>query len=147
MAEAKTLDMSSILMEAYDVADSINRSVEVADYLYWKHAMENDLQAQSVVREFNKAKELFEECERFGHFHPDYHASLDRVQAVQVKFDNVQSIREYKEAEERLDELLYTVSKMIAGAVSDTIKVPGGLDTGGGGCSGGSCSGGCSSCG
>nr|WP_157334886.1 YlbF family regulator [Paenibacillus lutrae] len=147
MAEAKTLDMSSILMEAYDVADSINRSVEVADYLYWKQAMENDLQAQSVVREFNKAKELFEECERFGHFHPDYHASLDRVQAVQVKFDNVQSIHKYKEAEERLDELLYTVSKMIAAAVSDTIKVPGGLDTGGGGCSGGSCSGGCSSCG
>ncbi|MFS0839442.1 YlbF family regulator [Paenibacillus sp. 1P03SA] len=148
VAEAKTMDMSSILMGAYQVGDLINNSAEVADYLYWKQAVEQDFEAQRLVREFNKAKDLFEECERFGHFHPDYHAALDKVQAVQSRLEQVQSIKEFKEAEERLDQLLYTISKTIATAVSDTIKVPGGLDTGsGGGCSSCGSGGSCSSCG
>lgn len=104
-----------------------------------------------MVRQFDKKKELFEECQRFGHFHPDYHAALGQVQEIQNQLDSLESVRRFKLAEERLDNLLYSISQTIAHSVSDTIKVPSNDPlTSGGSCStgscstGGSCSGGCS---
>lgn len=145
--EARTLDMSAVLMEAYDLGDMIKASVETADYIYWKQVMEEDQTAQTLIRKLQSKKQLFEECQRFGHFHPDYHAALEQVKQVQDELDAAESVKRFKEAEEKLDELLYDVSKTIASAVSETIKVPSNkLLPEGGGCSSGgscSCSGGC----
>lgn len=143
--ESRTLDMSAILLEAYDLADMIKYSAETADYLYWKQAKDADPEVARLVKEFAKKKELFEECERFGHYHPDYHEALDQVKAVQAQLDEVEAVRKYKEAERKLDDLLYTVSETIARSVSETIKVPSNdpLASSGGCSSGGSCSGNC----
>ncbi|GAA3407128.1 YlbF family regulator [Paenibacillus hodogayensis] len=148
MTETQTLDMTHLLMQAYEVGDMINSSAEVAEYKQWKNAVERDSEIQNAVAAFAKAKLAFEECERFGHFHPDYHAALDIVNKAQAALDRFEAVRRYKEAEARLDDLLYTVSETIAHAVSDTIKVPSNnpLPTGGS-CGAGGCSGGCSSCG
>ncbi|MDF2963146.1 MAG: hypothetical protein K0S39_4881, partial [Paenibacillus sp.] len=122
---------------------------ETSDYLYWKQRKDEDPQVKELVKLFNKKKELFEECQRFGHFHPDYHAALEQVKAIQEQLDNLESVKYFKQAEQRLDDLLFTVSQMIAHSVSDSIKVPSNeMQTGGscssGSCStGGSCSGGC----
>jgi cell fate (sporulation/competence/biofilm development) regulator YlbF (YheA/YmcA/DUF963 family) len=151
VTEAYTLDMSAILMQAYDIGDMIKSSSETADFLYWKQRIDEDSQVSDLVRLFDKKKVLFEECQRFGHFHPDYHSALDQVQAIQQQLDNLESVRRFKEAEQRLDDLLFTISQTIAHSVSETIKVPSNnpLAEGGscstGSCStGGSCSGGCS---
>lgn len=147
--EAYALDMSTLLLEAYDLGDRINGSAEVVDYLYWKRRMKEDAEVHRLVREFQRYKDKFEECERFGHFHPDYHAAMDAVRDFQAKMDAHETIRRFKEAESRLDDLLHSVTKMIARSISETIKTPGAdeaLTDGGcsGGCSsGGSCSGGC----
>ncbi|AVF27005.1 hypothetical protein ERICIV_02863 [Paenibacillus larvae subsp. larvae] len=149
MTEVNSLDMSAVLLHAYDVGDLINASTEVADYLYWKKKMEQDEEVQKLVCLFIQKKERFEECERFGHFHPDYHAALEEVQRVQDALDRLEPFHKFKEAEFRLDDLLYTVSKTIAEAVSDSIKVPSDIASlaeasGCAGCaSGGSCSGKC----
>jgi cell fate (sporulation/competence/biofilm development) regulator YlbF (YheA/YmcA/DUF963 family) len=151
VTEAQTLDMSAILMQAYDLGDMIKSSAETAEFLYWKQRIDQDTQVSGLVRQFDKKKELFEECQRFGHFHPDYHAALGQVQEIQNQLDSLESVRRFKLAEERLDNLLYSISQTIAHSVSDTIKVPSNdpLASGGscstGSCStGGSCSGGCS---
>lgn len=148
--EAQSLDMSAILMQAYDLGDMINVSAETADYLYWKRRKDEDPEVHELVKQFNKKKELFEECQRFGHFHPDYHAALEQVQAIQSRLDGLESVHGFKAAEQRLDELLYVISETIARSVSDTIKVPsndplakGGGCSSGGCSSGGSCSGSC----
>ncbi|MGG1514757.1 YlbF family regulator [Paenibacillus oryzisoli] len=143
--ETETLDMSAILMQAYDMGDMINSSAEVADYLYWKRAVEGSQEVKDLQRVFAKKKELFEECERFGHYHPSYHEALDAVNDVQAQLHAIEAVRKYKEAEDRLDDLLFTVSTTIANAVSDSIKVPSNnpLPTGKGCSSGGSCSGNC----
>ncbi|PZE22537.1 YlbF family regulator [Paenibacillus xerothermodurans] len=141
ITEAQTLDMSAILMRAYDLGDMIKLSAETADYLYWKQRKDNDPEAAALVKLLQKKKELFEECQRFGHFHPDYHAALEQVQNIQDKLDAVESVRQYKKAEQRLDDLLYNVSQLIAHSVSETIKVPSNDPlASGGGCSSGSCS-------
>lgn len=143
--EAQSLDMAAILMQAYDVGDLINRSQEAADYLYWKQVLEQDTNAQEGIRRLAKLKDLFEETQRFGHFHPNYHEALDKVKAAENELAELESVSRFKDAEERLDDLLYTVSETIARAVSDSIKVPSNqLLPNEGGCShGGSCSGKC----
>ncbi|OAS13528.1 YlbF family regulator [Paenibacillus oryzisoli] len=143
--ETETLDMSAILMQAYDMGDMINSSAEVADYLYWKTEVENSREVKDLQIVFARKKDAFEECERFGHYHPSYHDALAAVNDVQEKLLAVEAVRKYKEAEDRLDDLLFTVSTTIAHAVSDSIKVPSNnpLPTGKGCSSGGSCSGNC----
>ncbi|MBP1156112.1 MULTISPECIES: YlbF family regulator [unclassified Paenibacillus] len=143
--ESQTIDMSAILLGAYELADMIKLSAETADYLYWKQLVEENEEVGRLTKEFAKQKERFEECERFGHYHPNYHEALEQVKKAQEQLDALELVRRFKEAESQLDELLYEVSQMVAHSVSDTIKVPSNdpLASGGGCSSGGSCSGKC----
>jgi len=140
--EMDTLDMSAVLMQAYDMGDMINSSAEVADYLYWKSVVDSSEEVRQMKAVFARKKELFEECERFGHYHPSYHEAMDAVKTAQAELDKIEEVKRFKEAEDRLDDLLFTISTTIAHAVSDSIKVPSNnpLPTGKGCGSGGSCS-------
>jgi len=145
--ETASLDMAALLLGAYELGDMVNQSAEVAEYEYWKKAVERNAEVQQLVKQFNKAKELFAECERFGRFHPDYHAAKDKVQAIERQLSEIECVSRFKAAEQAVDDLLYEIAKQIAESVSDTIKVPSSDPLPKGGCgSGGSCgcgSGGC----
>lgn len=123
-AERSDLDMAQVLLTAYELGDMINQSREVAEYLKWKKIVASSEDIQSKIRILQKKKELFEECERFGHFHPEYHRALEEVKSAEKELDQFEAVRKYKEAENELDTLLYDMSKIIAHAVSDSIKVP-----------------------
>ncbi|UHA75795.1 YlbF family regulator [Paenibacillus sp. 481] len=138
--------MAVLLTNAYELGDMINQSVEVAEFLYWKQRVEMNNDVQRLVNEFARKKELFEETERFGHYHPDYHAAKDAVINIQQQLDAIEEVSQYKQAESALDTLLQQLSETIAYAVSDTIKVPSNDAEPKGGCSTGGCSGGCGSC-
>lgn len=143
---AASLDMAGLLLKAYQVGDMIVDSATVADYLYWKEAVAADDEVQKLKQHFLKAKELFEECQRFGRYHPDYHAARGKVKELQSRLDSFECVSRFKDAEAAVDQLLYEVSCMIAAAVSETVKVPGNEGVSGGCGSGGSCgcgSGGC----
>lgn len=144
-AESQSLDMSAVLLRSYELGDLIKSSKEAADYLYWKQQVEKSPEAGEGIRKLQQKKQLFEECQRFGHFHPEYHAALDEVKKVQEELDAIECVKRFKEAEDRLDDLLYEVSTTIAGSVSESIKVPTDKllsEAGGCGCSEG-CGGGC----
>ena len=143
---AGPLDMAAVLLAAYDLGDMINQSADAADYLYWKARLEQDEEAQALIRRFRKAKERFEECSRFGRFHPDYHEARREAAEMQRKLDECVTIRRFKEAEQAVDDMLREIAVMLARAVSDDIKVPDGGAVQAG-CGGGSCGGGCASCG
>lgn len=148
MLEVRSLDTSQILLEAIELGEMVNQSREVAQYLYWKEQMSGDPEAKEKVKNFQRQKEFFEECERFGHFHPDYHDALGKVRIAEQELEQVESVRNFKQAEDELDNLLYTLAEIIAKSVSEDIKVPSNdpfpKDSGCGNCgSGGSCSGNC----
>ncbi|MBO2944956.1 YlbF family regulator [Paenibacillus sp. F411] len=124
VSELNTVDMAEVLTYAYQLGDMINASVEVADYLYWKQAVENHPDVKALVRELQAKKELFEETERFGHFHPNYHEAKEQVSAVEAKLEGIEEVARFKLAEKNLDELLHSMSETIAFSVSDSIKVP-----------------------
>lgn len=144
--EQQTLDMSKLLIEAYELSDMINNSAVVADYLYWKQVVEEDEQIQAAVRQFERAKLAFEEAERFGHYHPNYHEAMEMAYAKEKELESIEAVKCFKKVEEALDTLLYDISKTLAHAVSESIKVPSNnLIPESSGCgSGGSCNGACS---
>lgn len=138
------MDVTSFVPQAQEVATMINHSEEMNLYLRAKQQLEQHVEAQSYIAKFKKAKEKFEECERFGHFHPNYHEALDAVTAIQQQMDALEVVQAFKTAETALDELLYDVAKTIASAVSESVKVPSNSILPDAGCgSGGSCSGSC----
>lgn|SRR5690625_1480513 len=142
----RPLDTSQVLMGAYEIGDMINASRELQQYLYWKEKMSSDRAAQQGIRTFQRKKDMFEECERFGHFHPDYHKSLEQVHEAEVMLEKIESIRRYKQAETELDDLLIAVAETIAHSISEDIKVPSNDPLPAGDCSSGNCGsgGGCS---
>lgn len=141
MTMTDTIDMSQILLQAYEVADMINASSEVQNYLKAKQELETDIQAQQLIREFQRKKEQFEETQRFGHFHPMYHAAKEEMEQFQRQMDANSAIYQFRRAEEQLDQMLLHVSETIAYSVSESIKVPSNnaFATKGGCGSGGSC--------
>lgn len=140
-------DLALLLSHAYKLGDWIKESAFAAEYIYWKEQVSNDSEAQRLSREFVKAKDKFAECERFGRFHPDYNAALEQVYEIQGRLDSLESVRRYKQAESSLDELLYDITRTLAHAVSETVKVSGNESSGKGCGSGGSCSCGSGGCG
>ncbi|WP_126429649.1 YlbF family regulator [Brevibacillus marinus] len=143
MNATETLDMTLMIDEAYTLAQMINDSREVAEYLAAKQRMEQDAEAQRLRRLFAQKKEQYEEVQRFGKYHPDFARVSEELRETKRALDQLESVRAFKKAEERLDEMLYEVSRTIADAVSPAIKVPSNnpfLEALSGGCgSGGSC--------
>jgi cell fate (sporulation/competence/biofilm development) regulator YlbF (YheA/YmcA/DUF963 family) len=137
-----TPDLSDLMLYAYAIGDSILSSSEVHDYLFWKKEAEQDKQAIALSKLLTKKKELWDECQRFGRFHPDYHSAKEAAEQVERQLDELEVVRRFKLAEQQLDDLLYTVSETIAHSVSDTIKVPSNNPLPSSGCGGN-----CSSCG
>ncbi|HEX7056591.1 MAG TPA: YlbF family regulator [Bacilli bacterium] len=124
VAEKKAIDMGELLLKAYELSDLIKNSAEAAQYLQYKRELANDPLAQSAIREFNKLKERFEECERFGRRHPDFYDTMKKTRHALAEVNAIESVKRYREAEKNLDELLNLVSRTIAHAVSETVKVP-----------------------
>jgi cell fate (sporulation/competence/biofilm development) regulator YlbF (YheA/YmcA/DUF963 family) len=142
-------DMALLLSHAFELGDSLKQSAFAAEYVFWKDKVQQDVEVQSLTKQFAKAKEKFIECERFGRFHPDYNAALEHVYEMEGRLDQVESVRRYKAAETLLDELLNDISRTLAHAVSASIKVPdNNPNPKGSGCgNGGSCSCGSGGCG
>ncbi|QAY65502.1 YlbF family regulator [Paenibacillus protaetiae] len=142
-----SIDMASLLLSAYELGDSINQSAEVAEYLYWKEIVEKDEHVRAVQRRFFKAKELFEECQRFGRYHPDFHSARKEAKKIEQELAEIECVSKFKAAELAVDTLLHDVAAMLAEAVSDTIKVPSNQEKPSGCGNGGSCSCGSGGCG
>ncbi|WEG15007.1 YlbF family regulator [Pullulanibacillus sp. KACC 23026] len=111
-----------------------------------KKRLEQDQQAISLLRRFVKLRERYDEVQRFGKYHPDYHEVIQEMMEVKRDVDLNDIIAEYKQAEAELESLLNDISLSIAGAVSPSIKVPTGDPFFDRGCSGGCSTGGACGC-
>ena len=82
--------MTDILLDAYQLADMIQESEEVACYLELKKRLQEDQEAQELIYLFQKKKELVEECQRFGHYHPDFRDAKNKARDFQKKMVDIQ---------------------------------------------------------
>ncbi|WP_042456085.1 YlbF family regulator [Neobacillus dielmonensis] len=142
-----TLERVQLLENAEQLAKMILESDLVDQYRKCLYRMQNNSESQRKINQFVKMKELYEEVQRFGKYHPDYKRVMLKIREYKREMDLDPYVAEFKLAENDLQRLLDEVSILVGGAVSEHIKVPTGspfFDTGhGSGCgSGGSC--GCS---
>ncbi len=144
-----TLEGIELLEHAEHLAKMILESDIAEEYRRCLYKLQNNREAQRKINRFVSLKELYEEVQRFGKYHPDYKRVMSQIREVKREMDLDPHVANFKLAENDLQHLLDEISLIVAGAVSEQIKVPTGnpfFDAHGGhsgGCgSGGSC--GCS---
>ncbi|WP_243386699.1 YlbF family regulator [Bacillus kexueae] len=134
-----------LINQADELANMILRSELAERYRTCRDALKQDKTAQSIINRFTKVKELYEDVQRFGKYHPDYREISRNMREVKRELDLNDTISAFKKAERELQQLLDEVSVYIGHSVSEHIKVPTGnpyFDSAscGSGCgSGGSC--------
>lgn len=116
--------MDEVLSDISQLAERINQSHEAHEYARAHQAMKHDIQAQKLIRRFRIIKDEYEEAQRFGIFHPNYHETKEKAKQFQQSMEQHPTIAAFYHAERQLDYLLHQVSLMLAQSVSDSIKVP-----------------------
>lgn len=76
------------------------------------------------ITEFNKTKDLHEDVQRFGKYHPDYTSIMKLIRAQKRELDMDETISALKVAENEFQDLLDEIGLIIGKTVSDAVKVP-----------------------
>ncbi|WP_246092618.1 YlbF family regulator [Terrilactibacillus laevilacticus] len=119
-----SMETISVLDDTEQLANMLNHSDVFHDYLTCKERMAKDAQSQALIHNFLKTKEKYDEVQRFGRYHPDYKSVIQEMMEVKRNLDLNETVAAYKEAEERVQDLLNSISVQIARAVSESIMVP-----------------------
>lgn len=136
----------AIIEQADELAEMLLHSEVTAEYHRAYERVYADADLVQMVKKFNEMKERYEEVQRFGKYHPDYHIVMKAIRQQKRELDLNEQVAALRLAENDVQEVLDEISICIAGAVSDAVKVPSGnaffTDSScGTGCgSGGSCS-------
>lgn len=144
-----TIEGIEILEKADQLAAMIIDSEEAEHYRQCLYRLKNNKETQAKISNFVKMKELYEEVQRFGKYHPDYKRVMMSIRELKRDMDLDIHVAEFRKAENNLQAILDEVSAQLGRSVSEHIKVPTGnpffdsTSSCGGGCgTGGSC--GCS---
>lgn len=145
-----TLETIDIIEKAELLAKIVMQSEIGENYFNHLYKVKNDELAQQKMNKFVALKDLFEEVQRFGKYHPEYKRVNKEIREAKREMDLHLTIADFKKAEMDLQTILDEISMKIGHAVSPQIKVPTGnpffdssSSCSSGGCgSGGSC--GCS---
>lgn len=139
-----TLEYVDILDDCDSLRDMVIHSDVMQEYLQSRLELNENQEAQRLIKAFNDIKVLYEDVQRFGRYHPDYNEIMTKVRATKREMDMNDKVAAFKVAERNLQRLLDDISEIIAHSVSEQIKVPkdgaAWSDSGCSGCgTGGSC--------
>lgn len=87
-------------------------------------AVYSDSELVSKIQAFTKTKELYEDVQRFGKYHPDYHQVMKTIRIQKRELDLDERIAKLKLAENDYQDLLDEISVIIAQTISPSVKVP-----------------------
>ncbi|MFS0645059.1 YlbF family regulator [Siminovitchia sp. 179-K 8D1 HS] len=144
-----TLERVEIIEKAEMLGKMINATDIAEKYRFYYHKLHQDKTTKEKIEAFVKMKEIYEEVQRFGRFHPDYKQIMKKVRELKRDMDLDENVANFRKAENEIQSILDEISMLIGKAVSANIKVATGnpfFEAGsacGGGCgTGGGC--GCS---
>ncbi|EKN66312.1 hypothetical protein BABA_16227 [Neobacillus bataviensis LMG 21833] len=139
-----TIERIELLENAESLAKMVLESDIAEQYQICLYKMQHNKETQRKIKQFVGLKELYEEVQRFGKYHPDYKKVMMQIREYKREMDLDPFVAEFKVAENELQDLLDQISRLVGNSVSEHIKVPSGnpfFDNGhGSGCgTGGSC--------
>ncbi|WP_313428902.1 YlbF family regulator [Siminovitchia terrae] len=135
-----TLESIEIIENAEMLGKIIQETNIAERYRFYYHKLQEDSTTRRKIAEFVKMKELYEDVQRFGRYHPEYKQIMTKTRELKREMDLDENVANFRKAENDLQSLLDQISVIISQAVSNSIKVDTGnpfFDTGS------SCSGGC----
>lgn len=136
-----TLEYVDILDRSEALGEMILRSDVMAAYYNARIALNQNEESQRLIRAFADIKVQYEDVQRFGSYHPDYHEIMKNVRRVKREMDMNHEVAMFKVAERNIQRLLDEVCDYIASHVSVQIKAPkDGAALTDSGCSSGGCS-------
>lgn len=143
-----TTEYLDILDKTDTLTEMILQSEQVEEYRRAYYTLKQDEEAQRLIKAFSHMKEDYEDVQRFGHYHPDYHTIMKDVRSAKRKMDLNPLVSAFKIEERKLQQFLDDISECIARSASEHIMVPkDGLALTDSGCSSGGCgSGGSCNC-
>lgn len=129
-----------MLDKADELSQMIIQSEVMRAYQLASEELAMNKEAQNLIKDFTNIKDQYDDVQRFGHYHPDYHEIMKNVRSTKRKMDMNYYVADYKLAERNLQRFLDDVSEHIARSVSEQVMVPrDGLALTDGGCATGSC--------
>lgn len=135
-----TIERLEVLTAAEDLAKMILQSEAALKYRTAYFKLKHDSETQKKISEFMRMKDLFEDVQRFGRYHPDYKDINKKTREAKREMDLDENVARFRQAENELQQILDEISVIVGKSVSEHIKVPTGnpfFD------SGSACSGGC----
>ncbi|HLR62231.1 MAG TPA: YlbF family regulator [Lentibacillus sp.] len=119
-----TIEYADILDHSEILSDMVLKSDVMESYEDARKALNEDPEAQQLIKAFNDIKEQYDEVQRFGRYHPDYNEIMKKVRSSKRKVDMNEKVAAFKVAERNLQKMLDEISEYIAFSVSDDIKAP-----------------------
>jgi cell fate (sporulation/competence/biofilm development) regulator YlbF (YheA/YmcA/DUF963 family) len=119
-----TLERIELLEHAEQLAKMVLESDIAEQYRICLYKLQNNQETQRKINRFVSLKELYDEVQRFGKYHPDYKKVMTQIRENKREMDMDPLVAEFKLAENDLQDLLDAISIIVGGAVSEYIKVP-----------------------
>ena len=119
-----TMETMEIIEKAEALARVVMQSEIGEAYFFHLYKVKNDELAQQKMNSFVRLKELYEEVQRFGKYHPEYKRVHREIREAKRAINLHPTIVDFKRAEMDIQTILDEISIMIGGAVSPQIKVP-----------------------
>ena len=142
-----TSEWAFIIDEADELSAMILASEQAEKLRNAYKEVYSDRELVQQIHSFAKMKEQYEDVQRFGKYHPDYHTIMKKIREQKRALDIDERVANLKIAENDYQDLLDELSLIIGKSVSEAVKVPvsnpffaTGSSCGSGCGSGGSCS-------
>jgi cell fate (sporulation/competence/biofilm development) regulator YlbF (YheA/YmcA/DUF963 family) len=119
-----TLERIELIEHAEQLAKMVLESDIAEQYQICLYKLQNNKETQRKINRFVSLKELYDEVQRFGKYHPDYKKVMSQIREIKREMDMDPLVAEFKLAENDLQDLLDAISIIVGGSVSEHIKVP-----------------------
>ena len=119
-----TYEWVQITDSAEELSRMILQSEQAEQYRQAYHAVYDNKELADEIIAFARLKDLYEEVQRFGKYHPDYKDVMKRIRVDKRKLDMNEQIAELRLAENEMQDLIDQVSFIIGRSVSEAVKIP-----------------------
>ncbi|KOS69597.1 regulator [Lysinibacillus contaminans] len=119
-----TSEWAIILDMADELCEMILSSEPANELQHAYNAVYSDAQLVEAIQAFGRMKEQYEDVQRFGKYHPDYHTIMKSIRQQKRELDLNEKISALKLAENDFQDLLDEISLLIGKTVSEAVKVP-----------------------
>ncbi|MCM3386640.1 YlbF family regulator [Ureibacillus chungkukjangi] len=111
-----------------DEADELSAMILSSEQAQKLSNAYNDVYTDDIlvhqISTFNRMKEQYEDVQRFGKYHPDYHTIMKQIRQQKRSLDLDERVASLKIAENDFQDLLDEISLIIGKSVSEAVKVP-----------------------